>query len=132
RVLNLRMHEVIEHLESVADASFGDARSGPEAMVLVSLIHTETEHELYKLMLAETRKRGAKSGKYSVSRLMIESGIHNHSKVKRGRAGLLDKMSIERQTGGWDAETGSSSYTVYEPDEILARRYEAGLDSPEH
>jgi len=98
-----------------------------EAMSLISLIHTKVEHSLYELMLLETRNAGTKIGAFSISHLMIYSGIHNHSKVRRARAGLLEKMSIERQKVVWGVEGQAVIYTVFSPEEILTRRQEAGL-----
>jgi DNA-binding CsgD family transcriptional regulator len=98
-----------------------------DAMELMALIHTKLEHTLYELMLTETRNAMKRTGAFSVSHLMISSGIHNHSKVRRARAGLLEKMSIERQKVAWGSEGQAVVYAVFGPEEILDRRQEAGL-----
>lgn len=110
-----RRSEVVNHLDE------------GEAMDLMALIHTEMEHALYELMLSETRNAMTIIGAFSISHLMINSGIHNHSKVRRARAGLLEKMSIERQKVAWGIEGQAVVYTVYGPEEILIRRQAAGL-----
>lgn len=98
-----------------------------EAMELMALIHTKVEHALYELMFLETRNAMTRIGAFSISHLMIHSGIHNHSKVRSARAGLLEKMSIERQKVAWGIKEQAVIYTVFSPEEILARRQAAGL-----
>ncbi len=98
-----------------------------EAMQLLALIHTRVEQALYELMLLETRKAGTKIGAFSVRHLMIYSEIRNDGKVRRARAGLLEKMSIERQNVLWGAEGQAVIYNVFSPVEVLARRQAAGL-----
>ena len=108
-------------------AADGQQTEAADAMALVALVHTKVEQVLYELMMLETRKAGTNSGAFSISRLMIYSGIHNHSKVRRGRAGLLEKMSIERQQNCWESDRKEVIYTVYSPLEVLARRQAVGL-----
>jgi len=107
----------------------GEQSSWQDAMTLMALIHTKTEHQLYELMLLETRNAGTRVGAFSVRHLMIYSGMHNHSRVRRARAGLIEKMSIERQNVAWAVEGHAVIYTVFGPDEVLARRQAAGLVS---
>jgi DNA-binding CsgD family transcriptional regulator len=128
------MHEISDHFEIGQSlsriVSLTEGHIAPdevEAMALISLIHNETEQALYRFMLAETQQAGTMAGAFSVSRLMIGSGIHNHSKVRRGRSGLLEKLSIERKAANWTLGKGPVLYTVFSPEEILERRRQAGL-----
>jgi len=102
--------------------------SGPELMSLLKLSHTRVEHEIYQGMLDETRKSNRKLGHFSVRSLMTLTGLNSYSTIRRGRQGLLSKLSIERHSPTADekhAQIGAV-YTVFDPEEIFERRQSAG------
>lgn len=103
------------------------AAKDEQSMSLLALSHTKAEHLLYELMLAETRREKTKIGAFTVRHLMIQTGFHNYSGVRRARAGLIEKMSIEPQTLVGDAPPARVIYVIYAPDEIFDRRQQAGL-----
>ncbi len=100
-----------------------------QAMALLALSHTPIEHQLYRAMLAETASLQTRLGAFSARRLMILTGLHGYSTVRRGLAGLVGKLSIERQKTGdeADAQQAGAVYFIYTPEEIFSRRRAAGL-----
>ncbi|HVE59675.1 MAG TPA: helix-turn-helix transcriptional regulator [Pyrinomonadaceae bacterium] len=94
----------------------------------IALSHTKTEQRLYELMLAETQKTMTKVGVFSTRYLMVQTGIHNYSSVRRAQIGLVNKLSIERHKTGGDSKSSAVRYVVYSPSEIIARRREAGFN----
>src|SRR4030095_8389238 len=75
-----------------------------QAMALLALSHTPIEHQIYHVMLTETAALQTRFGAFSARRLMILTGLHGYSTIRRGLAGLVGKLSIERQTLAGDAE----------------------------
>jgi len=119
---------------ALATYSFGEDREHPtpeQAMDLVALSHTVIEHQLYSTMLAEISTVGTRVATFTTRRLMTLTGIAGYSTVRRGVAGLVNKLSIERQKVA--GHNGSNHpplvYLVFTPEEILARRQAAGLAS---
>lgn len=100
-----------------------------QAMALLAYSHMPVEHLIYQAMLAETLAQGTRVGCFSVQRLTILTGLKSYSTVRRGRAGLVNKLSIERQKvdGNGNQERLGAVYFVYSPQEIFARRRSAGL-----
>jgi DNA-binding CsgD family transcriptional regulator len=100
-----------------------------QAMALVTLSHTVTEHQLYSAMLAEIATVGTRVAAITTRRLMSLTGINGYSTVRRGVTGLVNKLSIERQrVAGHNAGNQPPLvYLVFTPEEILARRRAVGL-----
>lgn len=98
-------------------------------MALVALSHTIVEHQVYSAMLAEIAAVGTRVAAITTRRLMSLTGINGYSTVRRGVAGLVNKLSIERQkvAGHHDGQQPPLVYLVFTPEEILARRRAAGL-----
>jgi DNA-binding CsgD family transcriptional regulator len=105
-------------------------------MALVALSHTAVEHQLYSAMLTESAAVGTRVAWFSTRGLMSLTGIDGYGRVRRGLAGLANKLSIERQrVAGDNGALGTRSvYLVFSPEEILARRgrlspYPNGVES---
>lgn len=105
-----------------------DAR---EVMNLLALSHSAIEHRLYESLLRETAAGGSAVGVFSVRQLMRLTGLGSYSTIKRARAGLVSKLSIDCRKGpsefGAGRETGNF-YQVYRPEEVFARRVRAGIE----
>jgi DNA-binding CsgD family transcriptional regulator len=102
-----------------------------QAMALVALSHTVVEHQLYSAMLAEIATVGTRVAAITTRRLMSLTGINGYSSVRRGVAGLVNKLSIERQrvAGQNGGHHPPLVYLVFTPEEVLARRRAAGLSA---
>jgi DNA-binding CsgD family transcriptional regulator len=102
-----------------------------EGMALLKLSHSPVEHCLYQAMLDQTRATNTKVGAFSIRRLMSLTGLNSYSTIRRGRDGLIAKLSVDRLTvdSGEDDQGQHSNalYMVYGPDEIFARRHKAGI-----
>jgi DNA-binding CsgD family transcriptional regulator len=100
-----------------------------QAMALLALSHTPIEHQIYRVMLTETAALPARIGAFSARRLMILTGLHGYSTIRRGLAGLVGKLSVERQTLAGDAEAQQlgAVYLIFSPEEIFSRRRAVGL-----
>jgi DNA-binding CsgD family transcriptional regulator len=95
-------------------------------MALLALSHTTVEHLLYEAMLREISFDKKDQGEFSVRRLMQLTGLNSYSTVRRGRNGLLNKMSIEAN-GAERAPRVAGVYTVFSPPDIFSRRRAAGI-----
>jgi DNA-binding CsgD family transcriptional regulator len=95
-------------------------------MALLALSHTALEHRLYLAMHAAAGPRGGITGNFGVRRLMQLTGLSSYSSVRRGCAGLINKLSIEPVRS--DDPRQRSLYYVYGPEEIFVRRRMAGLE----
>ena len=104
-------------------------RLAEQAMALVALSHTVVEHQLYSAMLAEIATVGSRVAAITTRRLMSLTGINGYSTVRRGVAGLVNKLSIERQrvAGHNGGHPPLLVYLVFTPEEILERRRSVGL-----
>jgi DNA-binding CsgD family transcriptional regulator len=113
-------YSLVENLEQPA---------GGEAMALVELSHTSVEHRLYSAMLTEISLVGTRVASFSTRRLMSLSGVNGYSSVRRGLAGLINKLSIDRQKVAGDngGRRPDTVYLVFTPAEIVARRRAMGL-----
>jgi DNA-binding CsgD family transcriptional regulator len=101
------------------------------AMSLVALSHTPVEHRLYRAMFTAISEKGTQSQKFTARRLMTLTEIRSLSTIRRGLEGLVVKLSIEREAssnGNGGREPGTA-YSVYTPEEIIARRNERGIKS---
>jgi DNA-binding CsgD family transcriptional regulator len=99
---------------------------GNDGMALLALSHTAVEHLLYEAMLREISFDKKDQGMFSVRRLMQLTGLNSYSTVRRGRNGLLNKMSIE-VNGAAHAPRSAPVYTVFNPVDIFSRRRAAGI-----
>src|SRR5215207_2168914 len=104
------------------------------AMALLALSHSPVEQALYEALRAATCGQNASCvGSLSLRRLLELTGLGSYTTLRRARAGLVAKLSIDcKRTAGDDgsAEAGAGSfYLVYGPEEIFERRLAAGLDA---
>ncbi|MFL6229473.1 MAG: response regulator transcription factor [Pyrinomonadaceae bacterium] len=107
------------------------AHEAKEAVALLALSHTPAEHRLYEALVSETEASGTSVGTFSLRHLMAVTGFASYTSIRRARAGLAEKLSIDckkvaRDTG--DLRPLETVYLVYRPAEIFARRCAAGLD----
>lgn len=98
-----------------------------QQMALLALSHTKLEHLIYEVMLAKTMDTKTRVGEFSISDLMTRTGCGSYGNVRRARAGLNQKMSIDRQKVAGCSSRGAIVYLVYTPREIFLRRQTAGL-----
>jgi DNA-binding CsgD family transcriptional regulator len=103
------------------------------ARALLALSHTPVEDRLYQVMLEETASGGISAGAFSIRRLMMLTGMSSYSTVRRGRCGLLRKLSIEALHGsGVDTPQERSCFHIFKPEDIFARRRQAGMPTHPH
>jgi DNA-binding CsgD family transcriptional regulator len=107
----------------------GDTSKGGESMALLALSHTPVEHRLYQAMLTKTSAARTRVGSFSIRQLMSLSRMQSYSTVRRARAGLLNKLSIEcHEVAGGNGSQQAIVYLIFTPDEIFARRRAASLE----
>jgi DNA-binding CsgD family transcriptional regulator len=99
---------------------------------LLALSHSPAEHTLYEALLAASGGVGSPSVEsLSLRRLLELTGLGSYTTLRRARAGLLTKLSIDCRRAaegeGADGRSGSS-YQVYGPEEVFERRRRAGLE----
>src|SRR5713101_8908992 len=82
---------------AVASATYSFDQNQEQALALVALSHTVVEHQLYCAMLAEISSVGTRVASFTIRGLMNLTGLGGYSTVRRGLAGLGNKLSIERQ-----------------------------------
>ena len=118
---------------SVVTSPFGEflepTKDG-QTMSLLALSHTPIEHQIYLAMLSETSAARTRLGAFSARRLMVLTGLHGYSTIRRGLAGLLSKFSVERHQVAGDGEELrhlSAVYFIFTPEEIFERRRATGL-----
>jgi DNA-binding CsgD family transcriptional regulator len=100
------------------------------ATALLALSHSPAEHVLYEALLAAASGLGSSLVEsLSLRRLLELTGLGSYTTLRRARAGLVTKLSIEcrRAAEGADGRSGSS-YQVYGLHEIFERRRRAGLE----
>lgn len=98
-------------------------------MALLALSHTPVEHQLYQAMMEAVAGGATRAGSFSARRLMALTGLKGYSTIRRGLAGLISKLSIERllKAGNGEAQHLGAVYFVYNPEEIFERRRAVGL-----
>lgn len=124
------MHEDINHYETAGtrlntytfDEVRGSLPERQQALNAVMMSHTKTEHHLYDLMFAETRSQQREAAPFSVRRLMALTAQDCYSTVRRARAGLVGKLSIEPCEIANDEQPATIVYRIFSPLEIVARR----------
>lgn len=99
---------------------------------LLALSHSPAEHTLYEALLAAASGVGSSLVEsLSLRRLLELTGLGSYTTLRRARAGLVTKLSIECRRaaeGEGAAVRAGSSYQVYGPEEIFERRRLAGID----
>ncbi|HEX8149731.1 MAG TPA: LuxR C-terminal-related transcriptional regulator [Pyrinomonadaceae bacterium] len=102
------------------------------ATALLALSHSPVEQALYEALRAAACGQNASCvGSLSLRRLLELTGLGSYTTLRRARAGLVAKLSIDCKRSASDdgGEEGSgSSYLVYEPEEIFERRRVAGME----
>lgn len=99
---------------------------------LLALSHSPAEHALYEVLLAASGGVGSTLVEsLSLRRLLELTGLGSYTTLRRARAGLVTKLSIDCMSAGEGAGEGAragSSYQVYGPEEIFERRRRAGIE----
>src|ERR1041384_1438398 len=122
-------------MSRTADYPIGELfdHSVESARALLALSHTPVEDRLYQVMFDETVAGGMNAGAFSIRRLMMLTGMTSYSTVRRGRCGLLRKLSIEALRGpGGGLNQERSCFRIFKPEEIFARRRLAGMPTHPH
>lgn len=118
-----------EKFEQPADAA---------RLALVALSHTPVERRLYTAMLESLNASAGppessenRPNVFTARTLMDLTGIVSLSTVRRGLEGLVTKFSIEREprANGNGTRDHTSTYRVFTPEEVIARREERGMKS---
>lgn len=99
---------------------------------LLALSHSPAEHALYEALLAASSGVGSSLVEsLSLRRLLELTGLGSYTTLRRARAGLVTKLSIEcmrAAEGEGAAVRAAVSYQVYGPEEIFERRLRAGIE----
>jgi DNA-binding CsgD family transcriptional regulator len=117
-----------EKFEQPADAA---------RLALVALSHTPVERRLYTAMLealdGSANPAEKRPNVFTARTLMDLTGIVSLSTIRRGLEGLVTKFSIEREprANGNGTRDHASTYRVFTPEEVIARREERGMKSYE-
>ena len=106
--------------------------TSPGAVALLALSHSPVEQALYEALRAATCGAGApRVGSLSLRRLLELTGLGSYTTLRRARAGLVAKLSIDCKRSASDdggEEGAGSCYLVYGPEEIFERRRAAGME----
>lgn len=102
------------------------------AMALLALSHSPVEQSLYEVLRAAARgDERSRAGSLSLHRLLELTGLGSYTTLRRARAGLVAKRSIDCKRAEPDegSEEGPGlCYLVYGPEEIFERRRAAGIE----
>jgi DNA-binding CsgD family transcriptional regulator len=102
------------------------------ATALLALSHSPVEQALYEALRDATWGDNASCvGNLSLRRLLELTGLGSYTTLRRARAGLVAKLSIDcKRTASDDGgeEGAGSFYLVYGPEEIFERRRVAGME----
>lgn len=87
------------------------------------LNHSQVEHQVYEVMLAEVMAAKTRVCAFSLRQLMVLTRLPNYSAIRRGLNGLIQKHSIERYkvVGDGNLRHQETVYFVFTPEEILER-----------
>src|SRR5262245_45803881 len=66
-----------------------------QVMAELKLSHTPAEHQLYQVLLNETKLARTRVCAFSTRQLMALAQLPNYSSVRRALHGLINKLSIE-------------------------------------
>ncbi|HQR33069.1 MAG TPA: LuxR C-terminal-related transcriptional regulator [Blastocatellia bacterium] len=104
-----------------------DASDREQAISKLWLNHTQVEHQLYEVMLAEVTVAKTRVCAFSLRQLMVLTKLPNYSAIRRGLNGLINKHSVERYKVVSDEHTRQqvTVYFVFTPEEILERNSRA-------
>src|SRR5215210_5636350 len=103
------------------------------ATALLALSHSPVEQALYEALRAATCGQNASCvGSLSLRRLLELTGLGSYTTLRRARAGLVAKLSIDCKRAAADdggaVEGPGSCYLVYGAEEIFERRRAAGIE----
>lgn len=103
------------------------------ATALLALSHSPVEQTLYEALRSAAQGENSSIVRgLSLRRLLELTGLGSYTTLRRARAGLLAKLSIEcRRPAGeedGDGADSSGSYLIYDAEEIFERRRRAGLE----
>src|SRR3954465_4259506 len=102
------------------------------ATALLALSHSPVEQALYEALRDATCGQNASGvGSLSLRRLLELTGLGSFTTLRRARAGLVAKLSIDCKRSASDdgsEEVPGSCYLVYSPEEIFERRRAAGIE----
>jgi DNA-binding CsgD family transcriptional regulator len=101
------------------------------ATALLALSHSPVEQALYEALRSATDGGASSVGSLSLRRLLELTKLGSYTTLRRARAGLVAKLSIDCKRVASDdggEEQAGSFYLVYGPEEIFERRRAAGLD----
>ena len=100
-----------------------EASDREQAISKLWLNHTQVEHQLYEVMLAEVTAAKTRVCAFSLRQLMVLTKLPNYSAIRRGLNGLIHKHSVERYKVVSDENTRQqvTVYFVFTPEEILER-----------
>jgi DNA-binding CsgD family transcriptional regulator len=98
-----------------------------QLLALLALSHTPAEHRLYLTMIRAATARQSLTIDLSIRHLMILSGLQDYSAIRRARAGLEKKLSLECHRMVSAEGQATIYYTLRLPEEIFRRRRAAGL-----
>ena len=103
------------------------------ATALLALSHSPVEQTLYEALRAATCGENQSCvGSLSLRRLLELTGLGSYTTLRRARAGLVAKLSIDCKRAADDdggvVEGSGSCYLVYGPEEIFERRRAAGIE----
>lgn len=108
-----------------------------EPMALLALSHTPAEQRLYEALLSESARADSSGGpSFSLRGLLALTGLNSYSTLRRARAGLVAKLSIDCRREEDDGAGGNGShsrpatslYRVFRPAEVFERRRAAGIE----
>jgi DNA-binding CsgD family transcriptional regulator len=101
------------------------------AIALLALSHSPVEQALYEALRAAAGGGATCVGGLSLRRLLELTGLGSYTTLRRARAGLVAKLSIDcKRTAADDGgeEGVGCVYLVYGPEEIFERRRAAGIE----
>ncbi len=88
--------------------------------------HTEAEQKVYKVMVMEANRQECQELYFNFQDLSARTGFKNRRTIISAIQGLISKQSIDIVTERLGDHFGRC-YRIYSPDEVLARRQEAGI-----
>jgi DNA-binding CsgD family transcriptional regulator len=112
-------------IRTATSSGESDEPSKEGYMALLALSHTAGEHRLYLEMLQCLPKGISGLCSLSLRGLMRRTGLSSYSSIRRACLGLVEKLSVDILPG--DPGAGESTYRVFEPWQIFARRIAAGM-----